>query len=276
MNCAAFSDDLIESELFGIERRVASNVDARAGIFERAHGGTLFLDEIGDMPLGLQAKLLRVLQEHEFIRVGGTKAISADFRLITATNQDLRKMIREQRFREDLYFRIHQLPIELPPLHERRIDIPLLAEHFIRKYCEENGRPVPRMSKAFVTTLLRSKWPGNVRELQYYVERVVVMSTGPVIEPIFLPSDLAEEAKRSRSAQIPEFNPELSSDLKSALVDFESAWITRALETSNWNQREAARKLGLVEATLRYRMRGLGISTPGATPKRGRPTSSKG
>jgi transcriptional regulator with GAF, ATPase, and Fis domain len=276
LNCAALPADLIESELFGIEDAVATGVKGRPGIFERADGGTLFLDEIGDMPLSLQAKLLRVLQEREFTRLGGSRVLRVDIRLIAATNQDLRLLIREKRFREDLFFRISTLPMQLPPLRDRRVDIPILARHFLERFCEENGLPVPRVSPAFTATLLRSRWPGNVRELQNYVERAVVMSRGPVLEPVVLPSDLepgAQVALAKASEGSATHGPLDAGgpppDLKAALEDIERRWIERALEKNGGNQRQAARDLGILEATLRYRIGRLGIAasrsvSPGA------------
>jgi two-component system nitrogen regulation response regulator GlnG len=216
------------------------------------------------MPLDLQAKLLRVLQDREFTRIGGSDLIRVDVRLIAATNQDLQNLIRERKFREDLFFRIHTLPIHLPPLRERKVDIPLLASHFLLRFCEENGLPIPRMSASFTETILRSQWPGNVRELQNYIERSIVMSPGPVLDPLVQPSDL--EPKRSsrqssaKSASTPEGLP---ANLKAASRETERALILKALEDSAGNQRRAAAILGLPEPTLRYRMRRLGIPRVG-------------
>jgi transcriptional regulator with GAF, ATPase, and Fis domain len=261
---------LIESELFGIEARVATGVDRRLGIFERTDGGTLFLDEIGDMPLDLQAKLLRVLQDREFTRIGGSDLIRVDVRLIAATNQDLQGLIEDRKFREDLFFRIHMLPIHLPPLRDRKVDVPLLANHFLLKFCDENGLPVPRMSASFTATLLRSQWPGNVRELQNYIERSVVMSPGTVLEPVVQPSDLdTRRVPRPSPAKAPhETEGQVSTDLKTASRENERTLILRALEDASGNQRRAAAILGVPEPTLRYRMRRLGISRSAASPAR--------
>ena len=276
LNCAALPADLIEAELFGIEDHVATGVRSRPGIFERADGGTLLLDEIGDMPLHLQAQLLRVLQEREFSRLGGRKLVRVDIRLIAATNQDLRQKIREQRFREDLYFRINTLPIHVPPLRERKIDIPLLADHFLRRFCEENGRPVPEMSPEFRAVLLQSSWPGNVRELQNYIERCVVMARGAVLHPTFRPSDLDAAGAGPTGPQEPAgqtpidelLDPQGSRELKGALEDVERLLILRALAACAGNQSKAARALAIAEPTLRYRMGRLGIgpSKPGRRP----------
>jgi transcriptional regulator with GAF, ATPase, and Fis domain len=274
LNCAAFPSDLIEAELFGIEDRAATNVKGRIGIFEQAHGGTLFLDEIGDIPLAVQVKLLRVLQEREFVPIGGSKVRPVDFRLITATNQDLPGLIAKGLFRDDLYFRIHHLAIHIPPLRERKIDILLLAEHFLKIFCDENGRPLPPMSAAFKSVLLKSNWEGNVRELQNYVERIAVMSGGPTLEPIFLPRDLErlETAKPSRSSLellTEGIEPETGSH-RSAVDEFERGRILRALHEAAGNQRQAAISLGLKESTLRYNMRKLGVVSPGARRRAGR------
>jgi Nif-specific regulatory protein len=280
LNCAALPADLIESELFGIEDHVATGVRGRPGIFERADGGTLFLDEIGDMPLSLQAKLLRVLQEREFSRLGGSKVVRVDIRLIAATNQDLRQLIRDGRFREDLYFRVHTLPIHIAPLRERKVDIPILASHFLHRFCEENGLPVPRISSAFTAAILGHSWPGNVRELQNYIERSVVMSRGPILEPVVLPTEsdpgasIGTEAIPSLAAQSPA--TPLPDSLKQALEDTERRWILETLERFEGNQRKAARALGVVEPTLRYRMGRLGItSNPRPTGPKTRRSKAK-
>ncbi|MGH7725896.1 MAG: sigma 54-interacting transcriptional regulator [Candidatus Eiseniibacteriota bacterium] len=278
LNCAALPADLIEAELFGIEDQVATGVRSRAGVFERADGGTLFLDEIGDMPITLQTKLLRVLQEREFTRIGGSRVIRVDIRLIAATNQDLKQLIRDQKFREDLYFRVSTFPIHVPPIRERKVDIPLLAQHFVGRFCEENGLPVPRMSADFMAVLLRASWPGNVRELQNYIERSVVMSRAPVLEPVVLPGDLGEpKALELSLGSGPAASESLPADIKTALEDIERQWILRALEESSGNQRRAARVLGVLEPTLRYRISRLGIpggrtkNSSGRARKRGQP-----
>jgi Nif-specific regulatory protein len=262
LNCGAFPQDLIESELFGIADRVATNVRARAGIFEQADGGTLFLDEIGELSPIVQVKLLRVLQEREFTPIGG-KMRSVDFRLIAATNQDLRKLIDEGKFRSDLLFRINTVGIHIPPLRERKIDIRLLANHYLERFCEENARPVPQISSALNSVLLEYPWPGNVRELQNYIERLSVMCLGPVLEPMMMPGDRDQDAVTSppesgkrRAGRVTE--PEAVTHWN-AVEDFERARILRALEESGRNQRRAAEKLGLKESTLRYQMKKLGL-----------------
>jgi len=262
LNCAAFPADLIEAELFGIADRVATNVRARPGIFEQADGGTLFLDEIGELPLFVQAKLLRVLQEREFSPIGSGKVRPVDFRLISATNQDLPELIDRGQFRVDLYHRVNTLRIHIPPLRERRIDILLLANHFIEKFCEENGRPLPTISSRLKAVLLESAWTGNVRELQNYVESLAVMCDGPVLEPIFLPTDMEKRSVVSGRSVLSSSDRPAAQDPathRSAVEDFERARIVRALEESQGNQRKAAEILGLKESTLRYMLKKLDL-----------------
>jgi len=262
LNCAAFPADLIEAELFGIADRVATNVRARPGIFEQADGGTLFLDEIGELPLFVQAKLLRVLQEREFSPIGSGKVRPVDFRLISATNQDLPELIDRGQFRVDLYHRVNTLRIHIPPLRERRIDILLLANHFIEKFCEENGRPLPTISSRLKAVLLESAWTGNVRELQNYVESLAVMCDGPVLEPIFLPTDMEKRSVVSGRSVLSSSDRPAAQDPathRSAVEDFERARIVRALEESQGNQRKAAEILGLKESPLRYMLKKLDL-----------------
>lgn len=262
LNCAALPEHLIEAELFGIEDHVATGVRQRPGIFERADGGTLFLDEIGDMPLGVQAKLLRVLQEREVSRIGGSKVIRVDVRLIAATNKHLPDLIRNREFRDDLYHRVNTLTIEVPRLRDRKVDIPLLAEHFLQKYCEENGRPVPRIPAALLSNLMRHRWPGNVRELQNYMERCVVMSRSGVLNTR-IPLGEGEDAGATSPADRPESRPvspvPQGGDLKAARASAEREIIVRALQDSGGNQRRAAAVLGMAEPTLRYRMKLLEV-----------------
>lgn len=282
VNCAAITRDLIESELFGIVSGAASNVTEHRGFFERADGGTLFLDEIGDMPMELQIKVLRVLETHEFTPVRGTRLIRSDFRLVTATNRDLRELVRQDSFREDLYFRILGHEIELPPLRERKVDIPLLADYFLRGFCEDNGFPLPRMSHEFMTACMDHSWEGNIRDLRNYVERCAVLSRGAILRPVVLPSDLrVEKAPRARAGKsapkgTAALGQESSRELRSEVRDHERRIIVEALEKSGWNQRRAAEDLKLSEATLRNKMSRFGIKPPtGFKPKRGRPVSSR-
>ncbi len=271
LNCAALSTDLIEAELFGIESHAATGVQGRPGIFERADKGTLFLDEIGDMPTGLQAKLLRVLQEREFVRVGTTgRVVQVDVRLIAATNKDLTQMIREGPFREDLFFRLHALPIHIAPLRERKADILPLAEYFLRRFCEENSLPLPALSAEFKAELHRHDWPGNVRELQHFIERAVVMSPGATLKSTGPIAEFGSGWFRSPTAAIPPSSSDLKvgQTLKDALEDFEERVIRGALEKAKGNQRQAAKALGLVEPTLRYKMGKLQIDAKPTTRRR--------
>jgi len=183
VNCAAIPHELIESELFGHEKGAFTGAAAmRRGKFEAANKGTIFLDEIGDMHLDTQAKVLRVLQEHEFHRVGGDITVRVDVRVIAATNKDLEAEIKSNRFREDLYFRLNVIPIYVPPLRERRADIPLFARHFFRQFADEYGRPSKQLTESAVEALMDYSWPGNVRELQNFMERLFIMAEEPVIE----------------------------------------------------------------------------------------------
>jgi transcriptional regulator with GAF, ATPase, and Fis domain len=189
VNCAALPANLVESELFGHERgSFTGATERRIGKFESAHQGTLFLDEIGEMPLELQVKLLRVIQEREFERIGGRTTIKVDVRIIAATNRDLAKQVDEDRFRADLYYRLNIFPIALPSLRERREDIPLLATHFIRKLSKKTGRSVSSMSSSVLEQIVNYEWPGNIRELEHVIERSLLLSDDKVLQQVFLPS----------------------------------------------------------------------------------------
>ncbi len=282
VNCGAINKDLLEVELFGIVSGAASNVTEHHGFFERANGGTLFLDEIGDMPLDVQIKLLRVLEEREFTPVRGTRVIRTDFRLISATNQDLRQLMQDGAFRSDLFFRLHGHEIRLPLLRERPVDIPILAEHFLQKFCAENGLPVPRISPRFMSVILNDPWPGNVRDLRNYVENCVLESRGPQLEPVLRSGEPAGP-RQSTSGTETSIGDRADSpgngagkELRTGVRDFERTVLVQGLEQASWNQRRAAGALGLSESTLRAKMRTHDIkSPPGQQPKRGRPTRSK-
>jgi DNA-binding NtrC family response regulator len=246
---------LIEAELFGIEDHVATGVRARKGIFEQAEDGTVLLDEIGDMPRDLQARLLRVLQEREFLRVGGRKPIPFRGRVIAATNADLQERVREGRFREDLFYRVRRLVIQIPPLHERRGDLPALARFFVERFCAVHEREIPTLSPALLDTLRRSNWPGNVRELENYLESLLVMSDDPVLEPLTLPSDLETSAEGSNPPGLASLSGSGASNLTEALAQYERGLIDQAIQRAGGNQSRAARLLGVPEPTLRYRLR---------------------
>jgi DNA-binding NtrC family response regulator len=246
VNCAALPESLLEAELFGIERGVATGVERRAGLVERAHGGTLFLDEIGDMSPALQAKLLRVLQERELCRVGGARPIAVDARVVAATNRDLAAAVRAGAFREDLYFRLRVAPIRVPSLEERAADVPALAEHFLARFTAKHGRAGLSFAPEALVWLATRPWPGNVRELENAVERAVVMAGGATIGA----ADLDLDAEAGRPAAI---------DFRRALAtvagDAERALIERALAVARDNRTHAARLLGIGRRTLLYRLK---------------------
>jgi transcriptional regulator with GAF, ATPase, and Fis domain/tetratricopeptide (TPR) repeat protein len=250
VNCGAIPQTLLESELFGILPNVATGVRGRDGRFVQADGGTLFLDEVGEMPLDQQVALLSVLANREVTPVGGGRPIPVDVRVVAATNRDLRQAIEERKFREDLYYRLSVIPIELPPLRERKADIPALAHRFATMFARQQERDVPQLSSEFVAVLMQSDWPGNVRELQNYIERVMVMTPGAVLHPRPLPRDLERGA---RSAPGPRRR------LSDAVAELATRMLRDALQRTGGNQTRAARELGLTEQSLRYRLRKLGV-----------------
>jgi two-component system response regulator AtoC len=255
VNLAAVPDGLFESELFGHEKGAFTGAHSRKlGKFELAHGGTLFLDEVGSLRVDLQAKLLRALQEREVERLGGTRTIPVDVRVIAATNEDLRQLVRARAFREDLFYRINVAALTIPPLRERKDDIPILVEHFIRKYAREFKKDVRGISRGALPSLAAYEWPGNVRELENVIERSVALATRPVIRLDDLPLDLAI---RDEPASGTGNGATLS--LKEARDRFEQVYILRALERENWNQSRAARSLGVHRNTLLARLAGWGI-----------------
>jgi two-component system response regulator AtoC len=245
ISCAALPETLLESELFGYERGAFSGAEKRKiGKFELAHGGTLFLDEIGDIPISTQVKLLRVLQEFTFERLGGNAPIKVDVRLITATNQDLRRKIEQGTFREDLLYRLNVITMKLPALRERKEDIRPLTEHFIDKLSKKYGYARKAISKDAFSKLMRYEWPGNVRELENVLERALVLSRGGVIEEhdIVLESDAVSRAGVGES-----------------LADVEKSHVTSILEHTGWNLSEAAKLLGIHRNTLRLKIKHYGI-----------------
>jgi formate hydrogenlyase transcriptional activator len=254
VNCAALPTGLVESELFGHERGAFTGADQRRpGRFELANGGSLFLDEIGEMPLEAQSKLLRVLEDGLVDRVGGTRPVPVDVRVIAATNSDLVAAVSEGQFRQDLYYRLHVFPIQVPPLRERREDIPLLACHFLEAYRMKLKRPALELSAESMERLTKYTWPGNVRELQNVIERAVILARSPVvvIEPQFLTP--------------PPSSPEASANL----TDIERRHIVRVLEATRWRiygPQGAATQLGMNPSTLRSRMKKLGLSRPANLP----------
>ncbi len=258
INCAAIPETLIESELFGHEKGAFTDaIRTKKGLFEEADGGTLFLDEIGELSLTTQAKILRFLEEKEFNRVGGSKMIKVDVRLITATNKDLTQLIKRGEFREDLYYRINVVPILIPPLRERREDIPLLVDHFIKKFNEENNKNVKGVQPEALELMMNYEWPGNVRELENLMERVIALTSNEYIQPKELPFSLVNISKTNGlkesilSGQIPFLKAE---------EEFEREVILDALKRSNNVQSHAAAILGISRRILKYKMDKLGIS----------------
>jgi DNA-binding NtrC family response regulator len=261
LNCAALPETLIESELFGHEKGSFTDATARrVGQFELANSGTLFLDEIGDLSPMTQAKLLRVLQEREFTRIGGVQAIKVDVRIIAATNKNLEELVRKNQFREDLYYRINVIALYLPPLRERGEDIPLLAKHFLAKRVEEDGRPHQEFSKEAIELLSRYPWPGNVREMENIIEQAFIWSKGSAfVTPEHLPNILRNDT-RSSSLRDDTLAGRLS--LEKAVMEFEREIILDALKRTNYVQTHAANLLGISRRMLKYRMDTLGIGRP--------------
>lgn len=254
INCASIPETLLESELFGHEKGSFTGAyKLKKGKFEIANQGTIFLDEIGDLPLGLQAKLLRVLQEKTFTRVGGVENIEIDVRLIAATNSNLEKIMEEKKFREDLYYRLNVIPIFIPPLRERLEDIGVLTDHFVQKYAQKNQRKIVGISDAARRVLMNYEWPGNVRELENAIENAVIMCEKDVIEPNDLPGYL-----QARNASNP-FIPVMDGDnqnltFKERLEYYEREIIRQALVESGGNKTRAAQKLGFTIRTLRNKL----------------------
>jgi transcriptional regulator with GAF, ATPase, and Fis domain len=258
INCAAIPETLIESELFGHEKGAFTNaIEKKLGRFEVAHQGTLFLDEIGELSLATQAKILRFLEEREFNRVGGSKTIKVDVRLITATNKELSQLIKKGSFREDLYYRINVVPILIPPLRERKEDIPLLVDHFINKFSVENNKNLKGISKEALEMMMQYEWPGNIRELENLIERVIALTSSDYIPLNELPLSFKN---------IPKIN-----GLKESILDgkvsfleaeeeFEREVILDALRRSNYIQSHAAEILGISRRILKYKMDKLGIN----------------
>ncbi len=260
LNCAAIPTGLLESELFGHERGAFTGaMTQRVGRFELANHGTVFLDEIGEIPLEVQPKLLRVLQEREFERLGSTRTLRTDARLIAATNRDLDAMVQDQRFRADLYYRVNVFPVRVPPLRERRDDIPLLVRHFVQQFSRRMSRSVETIPTETMNALVRYDWPGNIRELQNVIERAVILSTGPVLK-------VSLDDLRTRVSSAPDSNGVIAStdagNMRGVLEDTERRQILAALKQANWvvaGPRGAAALLGLKRSTLQAHMQRLGI-----------------
>jgi len=251
VSCASFPESLLESVLFGHEKGSYTGADARRiGMFESADKGTIFLDEIGEISQNVQVKLLRFLQERQFERVGGTETIKVDARVIAATNLELEKAVQEGKFRKDLYYRLNVVPISMPPLREKKEDIPLLVEHFLEKYKDKIGGKVKQISAEALSVLMRHDWPGNVRELENCIERAIVMGEEDTIQLSDLPATICGSASTCAPGEIiDEIPPDGIS-----LDQVEKGLIVKALSQTKGNQTEAARKLGITRRTLQYRM----------------------
>jgi nitrogen regulation protein NR(I) len=265
INCAAIPKTLMESELFGYDKGAFTGaVGAKPGRFELAHGGTLFLDEIGEIPVEMQVKLLRVLQESEFERVGGIKTIKVDVRLVTATNRDLLEEIGAGNFREDLFYRLNVVPIQIPPLRERREDIPLLADHFIAKFNERLKKQIVAISPEAVEQLVAYNWPGNIRELENLMERTILFCEGPEIRVSDLPPEIVgtSVAASAAAAVDGEARPaagSLKEAVRAETERVERELIQRALDATGGNVTQAARKLKISRKSLQTKMKELGL-----------------
>jgi DNA-binding NtrC family response regulator len=260
INVAAIPEALIESELFGHEKGAFTGAHARRlGRFELAQGGTIFLDEIGSLRLDLQTKLLRALQEREIERLGGSRTLPIDVRVLAATNVNLRQAVRARAFREDLYYRLNVVPVHVPPLRERREDVPRLVEHFVRKFARESRRDVRGVSVGALDALRRYDWPGNVRELENVIHRAVVLATGPVVHLQDVPLDVAMPETVSLRARD-------SLPLREALDEFERQYVLRTLEGTQWNVSRTARQLGVHRNTVLAKLATWGVQRPG-TPE---------
>jgi DNA-binding NtrC family response regulator len=255
VNTGSMPADLLESTLFGhVKGAFTSAIASKKGLFEVADKGTLFLDEIASMGLETQAKILRVLQDRRFMHLGGVQELQVDVRIIAATNVDLRQMVREGRFREDLFYRLNVITIELPPLRQRKEDVPLLADHFLKKYALENERPVRRIMPDALRPLLLYSWPGNVRELENVIERAVVLSSGSDINIDLLPDSLL-----GRGSSLALHDPHSDASLFEIVEDVERRVIHDMLERCNWNQTEAAERFKVPLSTLNQKIRRLNI-----------------
>jgi DNA-binding NtrC family response regulator len=252
LNCAALAENLLESELFGHEKGSYTGATSRRqGRFEQADGGTLFLDEVSEIPIPLQVKLLRFLQEREFERVGGNETIRVDVRIVAATNRDLLELVKEGRFREDLFYRLNVVQMELPPLRARKSDIPLLAQYFMRKHAADNQLPVKDLSDAAIRAVMAYPWPGNVRELENAIERAVVIADGDTLDVEHLPALTSSSQADSLNVMVPGVT----------LAELERAAILQALEVAGGSTQRAAEMLGISRRKVQYRLKEWGIQT---------------
>jgi transcriptional regulator with PAS, ATPase and Fis domain len=255
LNCGALPEGLIESELFGHEKGAFTGaIQQRKGRFELADTGTIFLDEISEMPPSTQVKLLRVLQEGEFERVGGTRTIKADVRVIAASNVDLEEAVARGRFRKDLFYRLHVIHLDIPPMRERREDIPMLALHFLDKFCRENNRPLNGFSPAAMTALKNYDWPGNVRELQNVVERAVALGQSHMVELTDLPDEIRQHSPADDVITIP---------VGASMEEIERTAIIQTLRKTGGDKELTAKLLGIGLATLYRRLKDMEAKEPG-------------
>ena len=262
INCTALPENLMESELFGYEKGAFTGANvSKPGKFEQADSGTAFLDEIGDVPGNIQVKLLRILQERQFERLGSNLTRTVDVRVIAATNADLRAALEQGTFREDLYYRLNVVPINIPPLRERKEDIPFLAIHFVEKLSKELDSPVRELSPGAMDRLVSHSWPGNVRELENTMERSMVLAAGPVLEAADVRIETPREARMVTAAGGAEPQPLLPEGM--TLEQWEQMMIREALRRANGNKSQAARILGLTRNALRYRLSQMGMESPG-------------
>jgi two-component system nitrogen regulation response regulator GlnG len=279
LNCAAIPESLLESELFGHEKGSFTGAERRRiGKFEQCNGGTLFLDEIGDMTPLTQTKVLRVLQEQRFERVGGTETVQTNVRVIAATNRDLERLMAEGKFRSDLYYRLNVCTVRLPPLRERAADVPLLAEHFVRQFSREMGKSVQGLTAETVEVLRRYSWPGNVRELQGAIRQALLQATGPVLVPDFLPEAVRGERKVAQGAAgLPELDRLIRERLQAGGGDLhaevlglvERLLLRLVLEHTKGNQSQASRILGIARPTLRQRLVAMRLIDSEPAPEEG-------
>jgi two-component system response regulator PilR (NtrC family) len=251
VNCGAQPEGTLESELFGHERGAFTGAHYRhKGKFELADGGTLFLDEVAEVSPKIQVDLLRVLEDKKVTRLGSTRAVTADFRLVAATNKDLKEEVRAGRFREDLYYRINVIPIALPPLRERREDIPLLADHFLAKYTEQMGKSITGIARSALELLMRHDWPGNIRELENVIERAVALEATPAVLPESLPPSLRGGTPRNGMGS--DALPASGFDLEAHVKEIERDYIAQALKRAGGVQVKAAELLGMSFRSFRY------------------------
>lgn len=255
VNCAALPENLLESELFGHEKGAFTHaITRRLGRFEIAHKGTIFLDEIGEIAPSVQTKLLRVLQEKQFERVGGSETITVDVRVIAATNRDLEQAVREKQFRDDLYYRLNVISVKLPPLRERGDDVMIFADHFLKRFADEMGKPIKNFSEEAISVIKAHSWPGNIRELENAIERAVILCEGDTIRPEHLM--IAPYKKEKNLAELPTTESVLSElPVIASLREVECAHIRRVLNYKGWNQSAAAQILGIDRKTLRNKIK---------------------